>query len=121
MGKKTEIIGKAEQVRALIDGTLFEVLRSRVADFDASDYRDFLTFTRRDLINYLSENPELVMRYFKEHEGIRSTHDVPTMTQVSSEAYKVGWMDRGVLRHEKTFVSLPEAVTEFLFLSLGMY
>jgi hypothetical protein len=109
-----------DQIRAMLNGSIYDLLCNYVENPPRYDFRKCLTINRQKLVDYLRRNPGDAEAYFQKQKQARTTHDVERMWEEDGE-YIVATMDHGNARDVRRFKSLAEAVAEHLLVSFGMY
>jgi hypothetical protein len=77
----------------------------------------YLTITRSDLLNYFAKHPGSAGVYFASHA--RVPHDEAVVLQRTESGYAVWVSDRGTPRFVKTFLTLEDAVAEYILAVTG--
>ncbi|MBK8402492.1 MAG: hypothetical protein IPL29_16045 [Propionivibrio sp.] len=113
-------IPEEEQIRALLDGAIYDLLRNYVVHPERVDFRKFITLNRQKLIDFLSVHTDEAENYFRKHSATTATHDAEKIWRDGSE-YVTAWLDHGQLRSTRRFATLGEAVAEHILVSHGMY
>jgi hypothetical protein len=113
------LIPKEEQISAMLDGRIYQLLREKIPDFHEVDFRKYLTVTGKDIEEFLVRHPDSVERYLAEHLGRAPIHDTGAI-EVHGSTFNVGWVDHGRLRFGKQFPSANEAVAEHVLLNHGI-
>ena len=113
-------VPKSEQINAMLNGTIFDLLRDYTDNPKSVDFRKFLTITRQDLTDYLTAHRDEAEAYFQKQLVFQGTHDVERLFQQGSE-YVVVSMDHGQRKCPRPFHSLAEAVAEQVLVNHGMY
>jgi hypothetical protein len=108
------------QIHAMLDGTIYTLLRRFIQDPERVDIRRFITINRQDLIDFLSINPAKATEYFDRHSRIQAVHDIETISR-EDDGYVTAWLDHGHRTNLRRFGSLPEAVAEHVLISHGLY
>lgn len=113
-------ISKEDQIRAMLDGSIFTLLCDYGADPKQVDFRRLINVRRQDIIVFLAEHPNLAENYFQKHSSVEATHDVGKIWQNGSE-FLTAWLDHGQSQSPRRFKTLGEAVAEHVLISHGMY
>jgi len=108
------------QIRAMLDGSIQELLRKSFGDASPGDFRKAITVDRGDIIEFLKSHPADADAYFAQHCAMHGTHDVERIWREDA-IYCTCWMDHGEQRSIKHFTTLPEAVAEHVLVTHGMY
>ena len=117
---KTLPIPETEQMRSMLDGSIYDLLCEYVNDPPRYGFRRFLTVDRQTLVDFLLKNHEAAERYFERQEQVQAGHDVERIWEEDGE-YTVSTMDHGSRGAVRRFSSLAEAVAEHVLVSYGMY
>ena len=113
-------IPKEDQIRAMLDGRTFDLLRDYDINPERVDFRKFITVQRQNLIDFLSIHPDAAEDYFRKHSITEATHDVGKIWQDGS-GFMTAWMDHGRPRSIWRFETLSEAIAEHVLITHGMY
>lgn len=113
-------IPEDEQIRAMLNGSIYDLLQNYDVEPELVDFRKFITVNRQRLIDFLSAHSAEAENYFRKHSAIEATHDVEKIWRDGTE-YVTAWMDHGLPRSTRRFVTLGEAVAEHILVSHGMY
>ncbi len=113
-------IPEEEQIRAMLDGSIYDLLRDYDAQPEHVDFRKFVTVDRKKLIDFLSSHTAEAENYFRKHSVTAGTHDFEKISRDGSE-YVTAWMDHGQPRSTRRFATVEEAVAEHILVSHGMY
>lgn len=113
-------IPETDQMRAMLDGSIYDLLCKYVENPPRYDFRRFLTVHRHTLIDFLLKNHDMAETYFEKQRQVQTTHDVERMWEEDGK-YVVASMDHGNARSVRQFKSLAEAVAEHVLVSYGMY
>jgi hypothetical protein len=113
-------IPEEEQLKAMVDGTIYDLLAEYIANPRNVDFRKFITVKRARLIEFLQTNPGLTDTFFKKCSAYKPLHDAQRIFERGSQ-YCVSAMDRGRERDVTCFKTLPEAVAEYVLVEHGMY
>lgn len=108
------------QICAMLDGTIYKLLRPYVQDVERMDFRKLITVKRKDVIEFLCAQPARAKAYFEEHAKRNAVHDVETISRDGKE-YMTAWMDNGRPTNIKRFQQLADAVAEHVLVSHGLY
>ena len=108
-------ISKDEQLRALADGLpgVYKLIERITGSPVNSDFRDFISVTKQELKQYLSDHPELAGKHVQSSEDVAGAHDVPVLIAEGGK-WIVCWMDHGERTNEKTYGNLAEAAANYL-------
>lgn len=117
---KTLHIPEEDQIRAMLNGSIYDLLRNYGVQPEHVDFRKFITVNRQKLVEYLSTHVGEAENYFRKHSAVEAAHDVEKIWRDGSE-YVTAWMDHGRPCSEKRFARLEEAVAEHILVSHGMY
>ena len=117
---KQHTIPKEEQIKALVQGSIYVLLKEYLANPQIVDFRKYISVTRADLEAFLSQNPQVAETYFQKYRDRESIHEVQMIEKVGS-LYKVYEMDHSMPRFERSFSTLYEAVAEHILRSHGLY
>ena len=104
------------QIEALAHRHAHEILKSH--GIDALDIKPHFSVTRRALVSYLREHPDLARSYLLVSPGVRPYHDQIVVEQ-RGERFAVYDMDHGRPRGEQIYADLFEAVADFLAFTYG--
>jgi hypothetical protein len=113
-------VSKADQINAMLNGTLFHLLGRYVDDPLRTDFRKLITVERADIVAYLREHPQAAETYFQWQLINSPNHDVETILR-RKNGYVVVTMFHGEERFPRQFSSIAEAVAEHVLLNFGMY
>jgi hypothetical protein len=108
------------QIRAMLDGSICELLRKSFGEAAPGDFRKAITVDRARIIEFLKSHPAETDAYFTKHDAMLGTHDVERIW-CENAMYVTCWMDHGEQRSIKHFTNLPEAVAEHVLVTHGMY
>jgi hypothetical protein len=108
------------QIRALLDGSIYDLLRQYFGDANPSDFRKAISVDRRDVVEFLNSRPAEADAYFAKHSAIQGNHDVERIWREGS-SYLTCWMDHDQQRSVRSFATLPEAIAEHVLVMHGMY
>jgi hypothetical protein len=117
---KSPLIPEQDQLRAMLDGSVYELARRYVAKPSRYDLKKYLSINRRQLVDFLVANPAKAEAYFDRQKQSQATHDVERIWKEGTEHF-VASMDHGAVRSIRRFSSLAEAVAEHVLVSYGMY
>ena len=109
-----------DQIGALLDGSIYDLLCTYVENPPRYDFRTFLTINRQTLVDFLLGNPAKAAAYFQKQKRVQTTHDAEVIREQDGE-YVVASMDHGTARSVRRFKSLAEAAAEHVLVSYGMY
>src|SRR6266404_6727343 len=100
------------QIRALLTGTLADILREygEFAIFNASKY---ITISRSYALEFMKSDPILTNGYLERVLKNHGTHDVFTIIEVNG-GYEVAWMDHGVPRFAKFHATKEDAIVDYM-------
>lgn len=113
-------IPEEDQIRAMLNGSIYDLLRNYNVQPERVDFRKFITVNRQKLINFLSSHNGEAETYFQKYSKIEATHDVEKISRDGAN-YMTAWMDHGQPRSTRRFTTLGEAVAEHVLVSHGMY
>jgi hypothetical protein len=113
-------IPNENQIRAMLDGRVFDLLRDYGVEPERIDFRRLITVRRQDLIDFLSTHSDVAEDYIRKHSLVAATHDVGKIWQEGSE-YLTAWLDHGKVLSPHRFKTLGEAVAEHVLVAHGMY
>jgi hypothetical protein len=113
-------ISENDQIRAMLTGSIFDLLRDFTEKPELVDIRKYITISRQQLIEFLFTHPDLSDSYFKKHSGMIAVHDVEIMMK-DGAGYLTAWMDHGHQVSTKRFATLAEAIAEHVLVTHGMY
>jgi hypothetical protein len=115
-------IPETEQLDAMVNGSIWSLLKDYTKDVERVDFREFITINRQKLVYYLVVNPNMAEAYFNEQlkANTIATHDIAKAWQEGS-IYFVAWMDHGRPRNPRRFKTLAETVAELVLVNHGMY
>jgi hypothetical protein len=113
-------VPEIEQIQAMLNGSIYDVLEQYVDNPRASDFRRFITVNRQRLIEHLVEHSDAAEEYFQRHANYLGGHDIERIRKADS-GYVVVSMDHGKETCERHFHSLPDAVAEHILLNHGMF
>lgn len=117
---KTFPIPYADQIDAMLNGTIYDLLTQYIEHPRGTDFRKFISVRRPELINFLNEHPSAAEAYFRKQLASSPTHDVEKIFHRDLQ-YVVASMDHGKERDVHCFGSLAEAVAQHVLVSHGMY
>ena len=109
-----------EQVEAMLDGTIFDLLSQYVNVSRTTDCRKFITVGREQLIDYLLRNPSAAETYFQKQAKINATHDVERIFREGA-GYVIVTMDHGQRRFPRRFNTLEDAVAHLVLVNHGLF
>jgi hypothetical protein len=113
-------IPDTDQMSALLDGSILDLLREYIVDPPRWDFRKLLTIDRQKLIAFLQNNPVKTEAYFQKQKQSKRTHDVLRIWEEDGE-YVVAWMDHENPRFPERFKSMAESVAQHVLVTYGMY
>ena len=117
---KTSPIPEDDQIRAMLGGSVYELLQNYDVQLERIDFRKFITVDRQKLIDFLTSHPAAADSYFRKHSVSEAIHDVEKIWRDRSE-YVTAWMDHGRPLSTRRFATLGEAVAEHVLVVHGMY
>ena len=108
-------ISRDEQLRALAGGLIevYKLIERHIGAPISTDFRQFITITRPELIAYLRRHPSVAERHVQSEASVISMHDLPCLIKKGSH-WVVGWMEHGRIADPQTFDSVEEAAANYL-------
>jgi hypothetical protein len=93
-------ISAKEQIRAMLDGSIQELLQKSLGAASPGDFRKAITVDRGDIIEFLKSHPADAEAYFARHCAMHGTHDVERIWR-EDDIYCTCWMAHGEQRSIK--------------------
>jgi len=114
-----EIPSKEDQIKAIAEGRLYDLLTEYLEDPLKVDVRDYLSVTKADLEKYLENSKADIERIYREFPCRSDAHDVQCIEHIQNK-YEVSWMDHGKKSFTNSYPKIEEAAAVFLLRQLGM-
>ncbi len=110
-----------EQIQAMLDGKFFDLLKEYIDEEPSADnYRQYITVTRRDMVDFLNRHLQMTNSYFKKFSSENPFNDGAGIAE-EWNTYLVFWMDHGRRTSIIRFKSMNEALAEFVFWGHEIY
>jgi hypothetical protein len=108
-------IPKDEQLRAMANGLIevYKLIERLTGNPITTDFRQFITITRPELIAYFRQHPGIAERHVQSEASIASMHDLPCLIKKGSH-WVVCWMEHGRIANPQEFGSVEEAAANYL-------
>ncbi len=111
----TTSIPKNKQLTALADGlpALYQLIEKYTGGPIRTDFRQFVTVSKMELVEYLRHNPALAEKHVMSENEALHLHDHPVLLNENGK-WLVCWIDHETKTNKVYFDDLSEAAANFL-------